>query len=89
MDSKTQASEIGTEAAKTQRAFANLRLATVIVTLALVAFTLWISDGVGLGRGIAAGVLTLGFIQWLALRRIAHQIAAASRDAVETDGEPS
>ena len=88
MDSKTQTSEIGTEAAKTQRAFATLRLATVIVTLALVAFTLWISEGVTLGRGIAVVVLTLGFIQWLALRRIAHQIAAAHMDPVETDAEP-
>ncbi|MGB3455461.1 MAG: hypothetical protein WBG08_04575 [Litorimonas sp.] len=68
-----------------QRDLARLQLFTVIVTLALVAFTLWISDGVPLGRWISGVVLFLGFVQWLALRRFAHQMAANDAETLEED----
>ncbi|MEM7729947.1 MAG: hypothetical protein AAF311_11850 [Pseudomonadota bacterium] len=65
--------------------FRMLQGITLVVTLALVLFTLWISDGVKLGRFIAAGVLALGFMQWFALRRFAHQMAANDAAALDED----
>jgi hypothetical protein len=68
-----------------QRDMARLQLFTVVITVALVAFTMWISGGVRLGRIISAVVLFLGFVQWLAIRRFAHQMAANDAREVEED----
>lgn len=63
--------------------FSIFRVITLWGTLGLVAFTLWISDGVPLGRWIAGGVLVLGFLQWLFLRRFEHQIEAKSGEELD------
>ena len=55
------------------------RYGTIVVTLGLVAFCLWISDGVILGRIIAAMVLFVGTAQFLILSRLARRKRPAAQ----------
>jgi ABC-type nickel/cobalt efflux system permease component RcnA len=62
------------------------RLATAIITCALVIFVLWITEGSTAGRLIAGGVLVFGFAQWWILRRLGHQQRAEPAETLEDQG---
>lgn len=62
------------------------RMATAWVTLALVVFVLWITDGAMVGRIIAVGVLLFGALQWWFLRKLGHQMAAEDAAAADLEG---
>ena len=61
------------------------RLITALVTLLLVIFVVWISEGVTLGRWIAGGVFVLGFLQWWVLGRLVHQMDANASSQLDRD----
>ena len=63
------------------------RMATAWVTLALVVFVLWISDGAVIGRFIAGGVVLFGALQWWFLRLLANQMAAEDEEALDQTAE--
>ena len=63
------------------------RIATAWVTLALVIFVLWISDGATIGRFIAGGVVLFGALQWWFLRRLGHQVAAENAAQLDAGKE--
>lgn len=65
------------------RAFAIFRMVTALVTLALVAFVLWIAEGSEFARPLAVGVLLFGLLQWWVLGRMAHQARAEDAAALE------
>lgn len=72
----------------TLRSLSIFRVVTVWMTLALVAFVMWISGGSMAGRFIAGGVLAFGLVQWLVLRRLSNQMAAKVVPPVDKD-DPS
>ena len=61
-----------------QSALDNFRYGTVVVTLAVMVFCIWITDGQTIGRILAAFVLAFGTLQFLVLTRFARREAAKS-----------
>jgi hypothetical protein len=61
------------------------RLIIALVTVLLVTFVMWISEGVTLGRWIAGGVIVLGFLQWWVLGRLVHQVEAKSSSKLDRE----
>ena len=58
----------------------NFRYGTVVVTLAVMAFCVWITEGETVGRILAACVLAFGTLQFLVLTRLARREAAKTAD---------
>ena len=56
------------------------RYVTVVMTLAVMVFCMWITGGANVGRFLAAGVLAFGTLQFLILTRFSRREAARLAD---------
>ena len=63
-----------------QSALDGFRYVTVVVTLAVMVFCIWITDGATVGRILAGGVLAFGTVQFLVLTKFSRREAARLAD---------
>ena len=69
------------------RSIVIFRLATGLVTLALVAMVMRFGDGSPAAKWVAGGVLVFGLMQWLFLGRLGKAFSVDTSDGVTLDAE--